>query len=427
MYISSNVTHLLIAKSMAVANPGITVGDGSELAADGQVAVINENNVTLDASTSGQNIITTPVIRFVQRSGSTVLFSPYITKANITKAYTVGYVAPVMPIHYLGYTGVTGSFDVISNNIYTLRILLKSNFKQFGNKQMLKFGVYKSDSSPTQASIVSGLASNLVANFAKETLINLRIDAISSCPLANDYAMDYNTATNGVVKGSTTLTMATGCLYNSGTQLAVGDWIRLSRTTTGTAVALVDPVYRVTKINSTTSFDVDRPFTMATGTYTTTSMSAIPAALVGDMGIKFTGVAMTFKLGFTEYEVPKFDLLPSCGNTAVTIGTAAVEPKGYGAQIQQMQYLLQGNMGNKYKMGFPPPTYYNDALETTGYNQIVISYFDNVADNAGATVTAKKDLIIAYPTAATYYNTGLIDLLQADTSCPILAAIADVS
>lgn len=416
-YEQNKVAHIFVMKNVAPKTSG-QVENYNSFAADGTMAILDENNNALSDVTNYSRF------RIAQRSGESVLYSPFIEKAKLVRAIKTPYSAPANPVHYIGYNGSTGSIEAINSNIYEVRMLLHSNFKTFGNKQMLKYGIYKSDASATQQEVAHGILDNLIANFKRETLINVQFDLVNSCGLGSDYATDNNVT---VVKGVKAVTIATAATYDTGTAIAVDDYIRLSDTSATTAVALTDQVYRVTSISSLTLF-LDREVTNASGTYTAASGSAtiIPAASIANFGIKVTGIAYTFKVGVWRYEVPKFDIyLQDFGSTAVTVSTAAAEPKGYGAQIQEMEYFLRGNHGNKYKLGIPVPTPTVDATATVGYNQLILQYYDIVADNNGMELKAPKDIIIAFLEASDTHPNAFLHVLHSDTTNAVTAACTD--
>jgi hypothetical protein len=351
-----------------------------------------------------------------------VIYTPFVEASKIISAQSQAYSAPVMPITYVGYDGSAGEIDTLDDTVYKIRILIHSVLSQFGNKAMYKFGVYKSGSAATQEDIAFGIVTNLTANFAKETLVTLKFATINSCALASGYALDDGHIS--VVKGSNVLTAATSDFqYNTGTEVVVGDFIRISdAAAVGTAVALTDPVYKVTYVNAAvnvTIVHVDRAVTNVTGTYTHTSgdLTIIPAASIGgEWGIKITGVAMTwFKAGVFKYEVPDFEVfLQDFGATTTTVAYAASRGSGVAEEIQELQWFLQGNLGNKYHAD-PLATFKTDAVIGVAYNLVTIRYYTEGGDIVGDPIRHPKEIILALFDSGSFDNV-LVDILQTDTT-----------
>ena len=412
MYTQNNVAHLLVANGeSALPAAGTVIGNYADVN-DGAVFVTNEQNVVLAATDIEPGDVVGNYYRFWQRSGTSLLCSPLIPRSGITSAKARLYTAPVQQVTHVGYNGTTGSIRVANSTVYMLRLLLKTHTAQFGNKMLWKHGVYKSDTAATQAEIAQGLCDNLNMNFANETLANIQVGLINSAPVVTANHLDYDAT---VVQYSNTFTVATAVTYD-GNALAVGDYIRLILAGTTTVST---PVYKVTGISGLT-VTVDRPIIAASGTYHNAGNDSevIPAASLGDFGLVFTGIAMTtHRAGFIPWEVTEFEIvLQDFGATELVYTTAAVQGFGYGAQIQDMQWELFGNWGNKNRNDVFAPAPIVDAVATTGYNQIVISWTNPTGHTLGHQYSAKGELIIAIPVStATYHNT-LVDILQGDTA-----------
>jgi hypothetical protein len=161
--------------------------------------------------------------------------------------------------------------------------------KQIGGKRLYKFAEYQAGTTAKNYDIAIALAGSLATNMSKDAFVRVIAAAISSSAVVTAYKMD-NSAT--VVQGSKYITMGTNSQYNTGTELAVGDYIRLN--VAGSAPTVASPVYRVVELTSTTVFKVDRPVTNASGTYAnaTSDTSVIPKATAEGATIKW-GISLT--------------------------------------------------------------------------------------------------------------------------------------
>jgi hypothetical protein len=415
-----NITYLFIGKDLAPKTTG-TVESYADMT-DGQLAVLNEANAAQD----GVDDVTR--FRIALRSGTSLLFSPFIEKATITNANCVNYVAPVQQISYIGYDGVSGSFAAINSNVYKVRVELDgSPLAQFGNKRMLKFGVYKSDSAATQQEVAHGILDNLIMNFKEETLAHLHFELINSCPLANDSPLASSDDAT-IVQGLNTFTVANHFQYDTNTAAVVGDYVRIADSATN-AVALTSAVYKVTGISGTT-ITVDRPILSASGVYDAAhgDLTVIPVASIGSLfGIKVTGIANPFQVGKWKYFVTTFTIdLQDFGATTVTYSTAAVQGVGYGAQIQEDEYLLQGNWGNKYRGDIWAPEFFKNAVATSQYNQLSFNFRLDGGEQLGYRVSQVGTIRLALINDISEDNL-ILAVFQADTAYFPAATCPDFS
>lgn len=403
----SNIKHLFVGINAGPKTSGqVTVYTDMT---DGHIAFLNESNTAVSTLSGVARF------RIVQRSGTRLLYSPYIETAKLGYSSITNTVAPVQQVSYIGYNcNGSGSIQAINSNVYMLRLLIKGHTKEFGNKQMLKFASYKSDSAATQQEVAQGLLDNLRANFADETLCQIKFEMVNSfLDAANK--LEANAT---VVQYATTFTATNSGEYGTNVAPVVGDYVRFGSIGGGTA--LTDAVYRITALSlasTTMTFTVDRPIQVATGTYATATADAeiIPAASLLNFGIKCTGVANPFQVGKWKWFVTEFEIqTQDCGTTTITYTTAANQGKGYGAQIQEEQYLLQGNWGNKYRADEYAPSFINDAVETTQYNMINFGYRMDGGEQLGFRVTSPAEVMIALADN-TSNNNLVLDVLQTIT------------
>jgi len=340
--------------------------------------------------------------------------SPVYNKNDIKSAKRTVYAAATAQLDYLGYNGTTGSIDAINNNLYKINIQVQELLRANTDGRKTKFGVYKSDSSATQAEIAIGLAGSLVNNFDREAEKFITFNAICSDALDTNYTMDETVT---VTNGSKAISIATDYDYNTGTDLAVGDFIRIADT--DTTVALTDDVYRIETINSTSDIRLDRPYqgTSGTRTHGNNSTQAITAAdgAAADWGISMTGAALDFVAGKENYEVVRWETqVVDFGTTTQNFkSTAASRGNGTINEVAELEWFLQGNEGEYYREGFStvhtPRSLVDSSVTGGGYDMTTIT-FDSAHTNAFQNVISPRVLTLATPaTAPNYAITGTSD------------------
>lgn len=154
-----NISLALVGKNLAVV-ADTTLVNSLDVLTDGHVAILDINNKSINSGSLTVN----QVVRFVQRTGNELLYTPYFKVGDATCTLQ-SYTAPTEQVSYVGYNGTAGSLDVINSNNYVIGIDLKDFTR--GNIYH-KFGAYKSTSSAAQLDIATGLTDSLIRNFANE-------------------------------------------------------------------------------------------------------------------------------------------------------------------------------------------------------------------------------------------------------------------
>jgi len=382
LYNQKNILSVIVGKNETYVAEDVLIDNYADLN-DGNVAIIDLDNVVRDTA-AGSALAATEILRFVTRVGNQLIYTPHFKVGDIVSMTAKGYLAATQQVSYLGYVGSgTGNIEAIDNNEYILRVLVEGTTAQFGNKQMYKFGAYKSGNAATSAEVAIGLVDNLVYNFKREPISTIKFQAI--CNVAVTTANGFKTGQEvTVVNGENFVTCETDVTYTAAgsSTLVAGDYLRIgSATDTNAAMTLTSGVYEVTSISGTTVY-LDRPVTAASGTYDdaggTPTIEVIPSAtgLAATWGIKCTGIAASnFKPGVFDDQLVRFKLEPEgMGATAVTYTTAAV--KGYGtySQIAELEWFAQGNLTHGFRVDTPPVTLHAQAASGSTYETITIKY-----------------------------------------------------
>jgi len=243
--------------------------------------------------------------------------SDMLSFANVTRISHRAYAAATQQSDYLGYNGTSGSIEVFNNNLYMVDVYVEDYLTSSHDGRYIKHFQYKSDATATQAEIAIGLAGSAVNNWSREAK-NVSGDPFMTFKAVCNQALDTNNTmdeTVTVTKGQKTISIATDYDYNTGTDIAVGDFIRIADS--DAAVALTDAVYKVISISANVAggtqdiVELDRPYQGATGTRThaNDSTQAITAAqgAAADWGVFMTGTAKDHVVGKEFYGVVRYN------------------------------------------------------------------------------------------------------------------------
>lgn len=231
-----NVSYALVGKNLSVL-ADTTLVTGPETLSDGQIAILSKDNKSINSGT----LVATDVIRFVQRSGNDLIYTPSFKVGDATVKLS-GYTAPAEQVSFIGYNGSAGSLDVIDNNNYVAHITLTDYF----SRQQVKFGAYKSiKTGATQVQIATGLVTNLIKNFKDMSGLSVKFDRTANGTIA---ALTGSATVYKLTKGSTTVNTytvtadGTGTFTASTASVTAGDVISVptsgGRSFSFTAVAL---------------------------------------------------------------------------------------------------------------------------------------------------------------------------------------------
>jgi hypothetical protein len=375
----SQKNHAMILVGKDVAITGTTINT----LADGEVRCFTPGGTLYTEAAADANDEFTIVMG---RTGDQPLVSQKIKKDWVTSVSKKDYVADVEQVDFIGYTGVSGSIALSNNTVYRATINVIQSLETDYGQVYVKDLVYESDASATQAEIAIGLAGSGIGNFSREVKNTagdpmIKFAAVCNVALAADFPFDATfdiTAT----KGSDALLVAAATpTYNTGTGLAVGDYIRIG-TAAGAigTVALGSDVYKVVALPSTTTIKVDRPVQVAGGSYVVGGNITVVTAALGNAanwGVKLTGQDLDWKLGKLNDKIAKWKLnldSDAFGATTLTNSTVATLGTGTYHQVAELEWFLNGNNGELYRAGEPNVNSYTQmALSTETYDIVTIN------------------------------------------------------
>jgi len=375
MFTTTNAKHVLVAGNVARTASASIDPNSADYIADGEVVIVSSAGTVLDSTT----VLAEDKIRIVQRSGDQVFYSPTIKGSDIASYKGSAYASDVEQLSYLGWNGTSGAIDEITSNDYLVRIVRQDTQATYLNKEMLKFGAYRSLATTSQEDIAKGLVESLIANFSREPEQEIKFERVCSGTQATDGTATSITVTNG----STAATLNAGA-----TTVAVGDYLVIGAGAT-------DAVYEITALVGTAvTLDVPYQGTSAAGV----SIDYITAANVtaGDMGIKMTGVARKFKRGVFKFSKVRFVVtLDNFGTTVVTNDTEANEGNGTWERSQELEWFAsEAAHGKVERIGTPPPEFKKDCGDGRSFSTLYVSFADRSYAGIQGTPDSKIELIL---------------------------------
>ena len=380
MFTTTNAKHVLVAGNVARTASASTDPNSADYIANTELVIVSSSGIVLNTTT----VLTQDTVRLCQRSQDEVFYSPMITAKNIASYKGSAFTNDLEQISYLGYNGVSGSIDVIASNDYLVRVIRQDTQAFLLNKEMLKFGAYRSLASTSEEAIANGLTTSLIANFARQTEKEIKFERVSSG--ANTAATGTGTLT--FTNGSTTVSAS----VDIDVVANVGDYIRFG-------TALTDAVYEIVSMDIVANTAVlDVAYQGASGTLVVANFKFVTAANVtaGNMGIKMTGLPLKFKRGVFAFTKVRFAItLADFGATTMTDSQAASEGNGTWQRSEELEWFAsEGAHGKIERIGTPPPESKKDVVQGNGYSTLYLSFSDKSASGIQGTPESKIETII---------------------------------
>ena len=383
---------LLVGKSGNVTTKAGTIA----ALKDGEIGVFNAGGVSLTEATAA----TTDrfVIAVGRGANLPPLMSSYINKADIKKGTRKVTVAATEQVDYIGYNTSANAIEVNNDTVYIAKLNIHEPITQNHGGIYIKDLVYKSSSSATQAEIADGLIKSAIANFSREAYPAIKFERVTSSTVTA-----ATTGTLAVVNGSKFVTAASD-IDNGGA--VVGDYLVIS----GVA-------YKIVAINvgGAEVAELDIPYQGATNSAVAdASVGFITAAnaALGNWGIKMTGVAQPFVVGKKHYYKMRWTTTldsASFGATVITNSVSSNEGTGVYEQIAELEWFVNGNNSEFFRMGEPNIFPLNSMVANEPYDVIDIEFEDGRTDSLGY-VNSPKKVTLAIPNATPdWATTGFAD------------------
>lgn len=384
---------LLVGKAFT-STPATTIG----ALANGEIGIFTPAGVKLTETAAGT---TDRFILAVGRgTGVAPLITPVIDKTKVTAKNLKNVVSAAEQLDYIGYNGSTGAIEVNNNSVYRAAINLKDVLAEGNHGGVyIKDMVYKSSAAATQAEIANGLIKSAIANFSREASNVIKFERVTSSTVTA-----ATTGTLAVVNGSKYVTAASD-IDNGGA--VVGDYL-----------SILGVAYKIVAINvgSAQVAELDIPYQGATAAAVAdASVGFITAAnaALGNWGIKMTGIEQPFTVGKIHYKKVRWNVTlstDSFGATTLTNTTSASEGVGQYEQIASLEWFINGNNGEFFRMGEPNIFGYTSMASDITYRTITIEFQDGRTDSMGY-VNTPKVVTLAIPSATVpdYAVTGTAD------------------
>ena len=349
----NNISYALVGKNLSSVTNATRV-TGTESLSDGSIVLVDKDNVVI--STTG-TLTADQEIRFAQRSGNTIKYTPYFTIKN-AKVKLSSYSAGVEQVSYVGYNGTSGSLDVIDNNYYTIWVNLLQSYN--GTPYMKDISYKSVKTGATQAQVATGLYDAAIRSFGREPYKYITFDRVSD-GTRTVFAAGTGTAANINVTNNSTAVTYDG----NGVQTAL---------TVGQAIKISGVLYYVTAA-TTTGFTLDYAYTGATATIAFTNSTTGTYASITAYGLKMTGIAQNYQQDKIAYNKVNFTLIvKGFTTTSATYTTAANNGNGVFEQVAELESFCDYNLG-KILRGYylSSDAIALDAVSGTTYETITIN------------------------------------------------------
>lgn len=384
---TDNIINTLIGKSISrtASAQAYDSTNSTTFLASGEILVLDNTGVEL---TPGKTIADSDWIQIVQGRGTSVADGQYVVRSprifgkDLRSVTGKSYSAAQEQITYIGYNGTSGSVDVSGANAQNcfVRVTPRAVNGVFVEHKLQRiYQYYAATASET------GFVTKIAQDINAEGNRWYKAEILASG--AGAATTDTVTMTNG----SDTVLVATNVAGAS----SVGDWIRVGGQSTTTL-----PVYQITAISGTT-LTLNMPYQGATASVAIYRGVAATIA-AGEVGIKLTGLALKFSLGFFDYEKSRFDvqLNSYLGSTTLTRSQEASKGNGVYEQVAELErfgMISEGALMQGYAV--PKDSGRSDVVSGTNYDTIAIEYADT------------SDL---YPISGTKPSRGLLYIFIVD-------------
>jgi len=388
----SNIEQVLVAKDVA-ATSSRSAMYASQLA-EGEAAVFTPGGKV--ATTTTVNNSNTIYIGYTSTNGELIM-SDAIDVTTIKNYKGVLSVAAAEQVDYVGYNGTSGDIVATDSNAYYINLWFKGDTINAFMDQMIKYGIYHSDSTATSNEIAAGLAINLSNNLKTEKEHRVRVERVTS---GTQLALGTGVDTITLTKGSKYFTCTDIDDATTNAALAEGDALVIGTASTS-------PVYIITDIDTTTNIGTfDQEFQGESTAILDTAAKRIAAAGLDAAywGLKLTGVAKSWKLGWEPYskvswtiELDGFSTTPTTNSVAANLGRGVYE------SVAEAEWFAQGNEGgmSRYRTRAYAPAYEarKDTEASHFYSALSFTYQDNYQTDLGPVNNSPKSMLI-------YLNVG---------------------
>jgi hypothetical protein len=351
-----NTIKVLIGKDIdTTATPSIDPHSASYIA-DGEIVILTSDATTdVGEEVNPGTALDREYVRFVQRSGDTLNYSPRIKVANLIKTTDRVSAAAVDQVDYIGYNTTSGTIEALNNNQYLVHLTYHHDDKIWSEQLNKRTYSYYSDSTATAQEV------------ARDIVKQINMDGYTAVKAE----MIFNLATETAL-GAGTISAYNGSnivVMSGAGGVIQGDYLRVA----GTGAA--NAVYYVTSVSGQ-NVTLETPYQ---GTTAAGLASVRITAGVTNIGIRLTGLPITYKpKGIAPYNRVKFDTaIANFGSTTITNATAMTWGTGVYEQVADMEWFALGGDGIRNFMWHPIPEGRTDAVAGTYYKTLTFEYYND--------------------------------------------------
>lgn len=340
----------------------------------GDLVLVRENGTVIKTAANAALIPKLEKVKIAMGLGNgNVVFSSPIQGNTVAKYTGTPYAAETVEVLTLGYNGTSGTIAVQADTEYRLRVNVKDYFKPFVQRPTFYDVNYVSSSSATVYEVMDGITKMYYqtdygtnAIKGKVTLDRLVVGTFTA----------FAVITTNVVKDSKLV------VTSAANTVAVGDVLRIG----GTASTV--PYYVVTKVISTTQFEIDIPYQGATATIAPANIGkmTVPTAY----GLRLTGVKqepmvnLSSNSFYGKYEWVNFDAsFTTADDTDAnpysalkTILTTAFPGQGEWKEVSYVEEKAKGYLGDTDKRNWYAKRIESNVDKTKNYGAIQIEHYD---------------------------------------------------
>ena len=409
-----NKTHIIVGKDLAP----LTETQTREDLVAGKIGVFkNGKSTAIDGTT---DLVAGDRFKIVYMDvDGNIIESPMYDYDLLKRKKAKNYVTSTEQKTAIGYNGTSGQVAVANSTNYVMHMVRKDWSKTWGEHGNYKLlAAYESAAAATEIDIVDALVKNAAKNLYEERARSgvevTKVERLSSAAVTAGNAVDNNVT---VKKYSKAVTVATAATYNTGTAIAVGDYLRIGSVGGGTALG--SAVYKIVAKDGLV-LTLDKQVTNPDGTYATATddVEVIPAATATNVathwGIVLESAQVKFVPGLFKFQNITFEVsLTNFGITPVTTLTKAFKGSGTYEEVAEIEWELRGNRGEGYKVASFPVSQNLNAISTKNYDMISLDFENDNARTLDGKATSFHSLVIATEDeSSSTIHTDLKDILN---------------
>jgi len=371
------VNRVIVGKASGGANTGATLATITK----GDIIVLSEDMAVLSDGAAKQ-----PIYVAV---GTGIAKNPFIMSSLIHPVDSMvvknkATRAAADQVTFVGWNGTTGDIGaVVDKTVYEVILAFKDRQRIIANRQ-----------------------TRLVLNAAAEgtdkydLCAQLERQARFSSPHSDPYGVRVDILAVGtttvsdntvrVTQNSPSITYATAATHNVGTAIIVGD-----------VIAFDNIDYKVTKV-AALELTLDRPFAAASEAAFTAADIDIKKTITA-AGLKITGLASPYNNADIDvYEKVDFEVgvSESFASAAVDYSVASDLGQGVYEQVKQMEFDVQGYLGNTNLVQWPIHSFDYHAVAGTAYDIINITSQDYHEGDLQKQMSSPVGLTLAFSATA---------------------------